>query len=421
MRIAHKTRRQVAKHAAMKRSIHDPWLLSTQSSFVAEGLKRYTHCDCFWEKIDHMQYHNASLFSSLPVQGYPSGAHHTTDGSFGGNRPRLDSGTSASSESSKGTGKPPRRRSHRPRGCRGGSNRRRNKAGELSRESKVSNLDGRDVPDSKIILVKHSMTKKCPSFENGATAKNVGDMHDLVHKRNYRERSLSSSSVSTAPTTDFSSSHDVDDISFLNDFSLIQPSFSNSSSEKGFDLVGYRGTSNQILPPLPSRNLPVQHIHSGRNPYALQNTKDASYPSISKCHDLSRALNGLTSSYATTVQSVNQRHISNHYYGYPMPLEDTGGNHFSAGVTVNSKSSAGSMDPPPPRHVLRMPVLSNMTVSTGIGRSIAPVCVRETGHHQAGRLEIQRQAVEGGSLFLTSPRSFLMGKRNFTSKTVSAP
>ena len=366
-----------------------------------------------------MQYHNVSLFSSLPVQGNPNSAHYTTDGSFGGNRQRLDSGTSASSESSKGTGKPPRRRSHRPRGCRGGSNRRRNKAGELSGESKVPNWKGRDVPDSKILLVKHSMTKHCTSFEKGTTAKSVGGLSDLVHKRNNRERSSSSSSGSTAPTTDFSSSHDVDDISFLNDFSLIEPSFSNSSSEKGVDSTGCRGTSNQILPPLPSRNVPPQYIHSGRNPYALQNTNDASYPSMSNCHDLTSALNGLTSSYATAVQSVNQQHISNRY-GYPMPLEDTVGNYYSTGVAVNSNSLTGSMDPPPARNILRMPVLSNMTVSTGIGRNNAPTCVRETGYH-AGRLDIQRQTVEGGSLFLTSPRSFLMGKRNYTSKTASAP
>ena len=367
-----------------------------------------------------MQYHPMSFHSSLSAQGNLYCAQYQNVGtlevgSFGGNRPRLDSGTSLSSESSN-TGKPPRRRSHRPRGCRGGSNRRRNKAGELSGEPKGCNWNGRERHESKTILAKHSKIKPCSSSKKGTTSKHVAVSSHSAHESNNRERSFSSSSVSTAPTSDFSSSHDVDDISFLNDYSTIQTSFSDSSSEKGVASTVVTGTSSQILPPLPLRKIQTQQFHSGRNPYALQNTNDVvSCASISKCHDLSHAVNGSMSSYATAVQSLNQQPIRNQHE-YPMPSEHYGFDCCSIGVTA--MNTAGNMGPPPPRHLLRMPVVSNMTVSTGNGRSIAAACTRESGHYTE-RLEIQRQVVEGGSLFLTSPRSFLMGKRNYFSKTAS--
>jgi hypothetical protein len=268
-------------------------------------------------------------------------------------------------------------------------------------ETTASTSKGNDRHGSKIILVKHSKNKYGTPFNKGTVEKDLSVLHDSIHANNNRVRSSSSSSASTAPTTDFSASQEAEDLSFLNDFSMIQSSFSDSSSDAGVDVPARRGNPSQILPPLPSKNFSTGHIHYGPNPYALQNTNNISIVEIPE-YQPSRTTPRIVRSYLTTTAPVNQPICNQHHYAVSPNNTASFENNFTG---------ATAMGPPPPCPARRVPGLSNMAISTGISSTIPVTCSRGEGYHSA-RLEIQRNIFEGGSLFLTSPRSFLMGKRN---------
>jgi hypothetical protein len=373
-----------------------------------------------------------------------------------GNRSRLDSGTSGtsgssgSSESSKGSGKPPRRRSHRPRGCRGGSNRRRNNSdGANKLTSKGSDTGSETNTGSKTILSKHPSYKQVITGENGALMQDYTILSRQPQQPNpalyidcqqglpQRDVSTSSSvSTSTAPMTDYSSSQEsFENQMFPNEFSEIQPSFSDSSSEFGTDPIsqdflipasdsyGYGGdimNNNQILPPLPSNAFHNEYIPSVPNPYALKpsiydNTNNMMYAreNFPQFHEPSYNMTAtkFAGGYATPMKNLAPPHL--HHNSYPLQCHYYNIENGMNMMNMKDGNPNPTMGPPAARPKLLSGIANQASYSTNITNSSnIPVTCSSDSDYRAERLEIQRQNVEGGSLFVTSPRSFLMGKRN---------
>jgi hypothetical protein len=193
-------------------------------------------------------------------------------------------------------------------------------------------------------------------------------------------------SATTAPSTDYSSnggsSHDQSSPFYYQsqmsiEFPAILQSFSDSSSEEAAmeqqkQLPKYNNilppcahstnTNNNngdgyILPPLPSNAFENDPIPSGPNPYALKlSTHPEGYYSQHPQPPLSRQ----------------------HGYDYPTM---------------------------PNLHFQQQPPSLQMPYDNHHNQQHPPY------DYHAERLEKQRQNVEGGSLFCTSPRSFLMGRK----------
>ena len=354
------------------------------------------------------------------------------------NRSRLDTETSASSEDSKGAGKPPRRRSHRPRGCRGGSNRRKFNNSENNKSNEQKPKQGNKATNVK--PTKHNQVSQRSSMtEFTILSRQAHSTHqtiiDFKSELYQRENSVSSAG------TDYTLSYDTFE-NFLIPHDLIHQSFSDSSSDFGADPIGQggmfwqldsdsssshsgrsslrnftTGNNNQILPPLPTNVFENEATPSGPNPYALRShnhekldnyivpagenlphfQEPKSYPNYPK----------LMSGYATPMKISLQPPYNNPSY----PSLQCHSNSFENGQDLKDCSVSSSMGPPPPRP---KPVLSmsNLNLSMNINTTESLSGGNTPHDYRAVRLEIQRQNVEGGSLFMTSPRSFLMGKRN---------
>ena len=356
------------------------------------------------------------------------------------NRSRLDTGTSASSEDSKGAGKPPRRRSHRPRGCRGGSNRRKFTNSEPNKGNEQKQKQGNKGATTKLTKLnqasqnqnRSSMTEfTILSRQAHSNQQQFSDYKSEVHQRY------------NGNLADYTLSYDSFD-NILIPHDLIQQSYSDSSSDFGADPIGqggmfwqldsesssshssrssvqnFTGTNNQILPPLPTNVFDNEATPSGPNPYALrshnhekldplgvpmgenlpQYPEPKSYPNHSK----------LMSGYATPMKLSAP---STYNPPYPsLQYHSNNNNNFENGQDLKDFHFPSTMGPPPPRP---KPVLSlsNLNLSMSSINTTGSLSGSNTPHdYRAVRLEIQRQNVEGGSLFMTSPRSFLMGKRN---------
>ena len=296
------------------------------------------------------------------------------------NRSRLDSGTSGSSESSRGSGNgKPRKRSHRPRGCRGGSNRRRNNSADEKnkRTNNGSNhVNNENIPrlDNTTVLLKNKNKaakgkgkgKETPKLEVSILSRQTPSLKGGpvdYGANNYQNYEM------TAPITDyaFHSNTSTENLSSfyhnVNSFDIpgIQPSFSDSSSDTAF---GNRvvpamqasfappglDRSGHILPPLAYNRVNEEAIPCGPNPYALKlTTHDSFYPQ-------------------QNVHQSGPTQQQSHYVCHPGPQYN---NDLRLGHNQNHNYD-----------------------------------------YKAERLEKQRQTVVGGSLFVTSPRSFLMGLTN---------
>jgi len=353
-----------------------------------------------------------------------------------GNRSRLDSGMSGSSEGSKGSGKPPRRRSHRPRGCRGGSNRRRNNSSDCSKKNNKGN-ESKAKPGNKTVLSKYPKqtiqdAKNLPLQDFTSLSRQSQQNSAYFADRtpgmlNRESRNYCAMSISTAPLTDYSSSlGGYENQSIANAFSIIQTSFSDSSlefvdpslqgnvpfsAEYDNNSTSSRSNNSKILPPLPSNIFNNESIPLGPNPYALKLTShdhnnmfhtQENLPHILTPSDMTATTNKFMGGYATPMKNVMPPQ-GNHY-----PLQC-----FS---NIDNRSTHSNMGPPPPRPKLPFGI-QNPKLTVG---SIIPVAKCSENDYRAERLQIQRQTVEGGSLFVTSPRSFLMGKRNGTAGTAFA-
>ena len=288
------------------------------------------------------------------------------------NRSRLASGVS--SESLRGGGsEKPRRRSHRPRGCRGGSNRRKNNNVEKNKRNNTSgpkngnNENNRELCNKKMMPLTNRIntTKSIPKIDVKISSRHppsikTGDL-DISRDDNL------SFSLTTASDTDFaSSSKDNSDSYHLNndsyDFPSTQPTSSDSSSDPAIErrVLPFVQASpcfpntcdgSHILPPLPFNAFDTEPIPSGPNPYALKLTSTQHH------------------------KKVGQESIS---------------------VGSDPLASNGVASFPSQQNTIFHP--------TGPQNHNKHEC-----SYRAERLAKQRQSVVGGSLFATSPRSFLMG------------
>jgi hypothetical protein len=324
------------------------------------------------------------------------------------NRSRSDSGTSGSSGSSRGSGKPPRRRSHRPRGCRGGSSRRRTtsvdnangkppvKSNDPSTNNKVPIDNNKQNSRTEQSSSKNDMDPSrqhnhysipvqefsfpSPQPKPSGLSRSYQDFH-----YQHGEDSISLPAA-TAPSADYSSnvgsSYDQSSPFYYQsqmstEYPAILRSFSDSSSEEAAmeqqkqpskynnmlppcarnTNTNGNNDNGYSLPPLPSNAFENEPIPSGPNPYALKlSTHPEGYYSQHPQPPVSRQ----------------------HGYGYP--------------TTANLQFQ----EQPPS---LQMPYSNHHNQQ------------HPSYDYQAERLEKQRQDVQGGSLFVTSPRSFLMGRK----------
>jgi hypothetical protein len=326
------------------------------------------------------------------------------------NRSRSESGSSDSSRGSGNSGKQ-RRRSHRPRGCRGGSNRRRQKNGEPGNKqffkktynsdfknrvhgkfSKSSVNQNNHAGPSEEEYVTNNMNKNSgqDSFSRGSYNNNSGKDYNNGFLPDYP---YPKSGISVATASDLQQGGNTYGHNLQvyygnnapkyigepeNDYPLLQSSYSESSSETIFeqrDAYTQNNHDDGILPPPPSDesfHRPNHQILPGPNPYALK-----------------------SSGFAGCINNSNPVYVT-HSYAAPTP----------APAIVHPVSR-----PPRPHHMNSTP---NMT-------PYLPGILQQQEHnnqvdynYRAQRLEKQRQNVVGGSLFVTSPRSFLMScKRSF--------
>jgi hypothetical protein len=209
-----------------------------------------------------------------PTMSKPPGASYPSDQMLGNsNHPRSSDGGADD--------KPNRRRSHRPRGCRGGSNRRKNNNGE----NKNRNTYNKPV--------KKGMTKKQESFKPSRPSYN-----NCTHEKKQSlsvSKEVSSGNMLSGPgryannSSYFHPELDSSEFSSLSEFNSasdlsstgtdIQASLSESSSEEGIPnpkALSFhpQNQNGYILPPLPSTAF--QYLEPvpprGPNPYALQPT-----------------------------------------------------------------------------------------------------------------------------------------------------
>ena len=301
------------------------------------------------------------------------------------NRSRSESGSSDSSRGSGNSGKP-RRRSHRPRGCRGGSNRRKQKMAEAGNKpffKKTYNSDFKSRVHGKF---SNSSTNQDFVINNNKKNHSRGSFHRESYNNDYG-KDYNVTYPQTGPFLSAGSDLHTGANSYghnllpsygskfmsepENDYPVIHSSYSDSSSDSFMeqrDDYSQHNHDSGILPPLPSEELfnRSAHVPTGPNPYALKSS---------------------SSDYTNARKQV---HVDNHY---------------------SIQTSGPSMVLPVSR---QQPILveTNHQNMAPCLPGLQQVSNDMDFNYRAHRLEKQRQNVVGGSLFITSPRSFLMnGKR----------
>jgi hypothetical protein len=348
---------------------------------------------------------------------YQSSAAPTEQMMYSSNRLRSESGSSESSRGSGSTGSgKSRRRSHRPRGCRGGSNRRRNHGSEGKR------APPHDNPAPSLRDFHGKGAARGNSFAYNFQASNSYDVSLASQSAQYRLHGiygdLSSASADLSfPEYEGSSSLGVSSFncrvgdSFgrpeanvygAMEHPVLQSSFSESSNEiiPGYD-------DGQILPPMPPNAFHKQRpIPTGPNPYAL-NASTPATNTLLPANTFGYNSAGVTMSYAASsmpppaTSAIDETH--SRHPGILQPLSYVCSNsHHNINVAeipgenMDKKFSFVSLD------------------------KLASWFPEIHDGYREERLEKQRQNVEGGSLFVTSPRSFLMGVKKSLSDSSAA-
>ena len=326
--------------------------------------------------------------------------YHSNQVMYSSNRSRTESGSSESSRGSGNSG-PTRRRSHRPRGCRGGTNRRKQNNGEGKKKphynNKTYNHDFKNRVQGKFSrppmehpgpleeeFLVNTGQQLCDPNSFRRSSYNNNARKDLNHRLPDYPYNPSGISVSTrtefhhagSVSTSRNSQYYRDNSTVYNgepenDYPLLLQSSSSdtsSSNETIFEQhdVAYNQNQydvghGQILPPLPSDALvhPLKQTPFGPNPYALK-----------------------TSGYGSKISTL--QHTNNSF---------------------TTPSVIG-------RSVTRPQSTSLDTAIHHLPSILQPSHKHMDFDYRAQRLEKQRQNVVGGSLFATSPRSFLMSCKN---------
>lgn len=350
-----------------------------------------------------------SHFPNPGQHGYPQSGVPADQMMYSSNRSRCESGSSEGSRGSGSTGSgKSRRRSHRPRGCRGGSNRRRNnnnvggegkKRTSNNKYSSVGNYHGNGATRGN----KHSYNNMTSSnYEIGGVSQTSHYQLPCVYS------DLSGSTLSTFPYSSYNSSDCfgrsmVSSYGETMDHPVLQNSLSDSSNEI---ILGH--DDSQILPPMPRDAFQQQRpIPLGPNPYALNaavSARSTSLPPINTGYNctstaLSNSAISLPSTASSTASDPETRPA-----GILQPLSHTRG-HSRHNINVTEMFAE----------------VPKETAFVSLDKSVVTI-PEEANDYRAERLEKQRQTVEGGSLFVTSPRSFLMGvKTSFHDSAPGAP
>lgn len=353
---------------------------------------------------------NDNMTNYLPYQ--PSNPYPSDQLMYLSNRSRSESG---SSESSRGSGNSSRsrRRCHRPRGCRGGSNRRRNISGEGMKKgvfNTSSSAYGR--PNGKIQYgannVHSASDLSCHGYHPSDGHSLQGGFYGGDGTRDLSFELPDFTAISTAPHLDGISRYHKLDLErssgrheLTMDFPPLQNSYSDSSVDLGMGqeefftgqrmlppmargLLGGTGRarsqqSDQILPPLPAHAFDREEtILSGPNPYALNLGTSTTSSFLPKS----------TIPPPPALPLPSPRLKKNETPIFPTKLGRILSPHNASSLIVGSRND-------------------------GLGHK-SQECVVDNNDklndgYRAERLEKQRQNVQGGSLFVTSPRSFLMG------------
>jgi hypothetical protein len=422
------------------------------------------------------------------------------------NRSRSDSGTSGSSASTNGSGRPPRRRSHRPRGCRGGSSRRsrNNSLDDKSAKKSIiqnnSNINSSSSNNNNSIAianttatatnmvqsstlnysnthnsyhessrrkghdssVKYSFDKSRktdhvpiiltnplqqrygtedqvyrlldrPSKQLSSTGKpyslypqSGGSGHDSISNSTATtangEESFSSLSRNPAMDFDLSSSFGYDTSSYYQqpassfELPVLHQSYSDSSSEgmifdhqNSYESHMNNDSGCHILPPMPSTEFLQNErppVSTGPNPYALKlgSTHGNGYLPRHQQQNQSPARPQEMVKFMDTTNFASSagRHHQNYHHQQTQQHKLKVG---ASGTQYNVHHQNNTMQPPQHQaHIHPGPQQYHRP------HQQQPHSHQEfTFDYQTERLEKQRQNVEGGSLFVTSPRSFLMG------------
>jgi hypothetical protein len=374
--------------------------------------------------VNHISYQSNHSYHNNQVM-YSSNRSRTESGSSESSRGSGNSGNSGNSSGNSGRS---RRRSHRPRGCRGGSNRRRHNSGEGRNKQQLYNkttynndfksrvqgkfsrpsMNHNGPPEEELLVTNGQQycdpnSFRRPSYSNQSNA--TKDFNYRLPEYTYPPSGISVSSQSDFHHSGIASSRNINSHYYRdtsaayngepeNDYPMLQSSFSesSSSSETIFEEhdVAYAQSQQQqqqqhqqrqqrqqqdqdqdqdqghgqILPPLPSNALfhhPKQ-IPFGPNPYALKTSGSSNSNSNSNSTTISSSNNIFTTPSSVIERSVTRQSI--------ISVVDTTMN--LPGILQRSNNNHTEFD------------------------------------YRAQRLEKQRQNVVGGSLFVTSPRSFLM-------------
>ena len=364
------------------------------------------------------QYRDISSINMANHFAYQSTQNNANDQvMYTSNRSRSESGSSDSSRGSGNSGNSgkSRRRSHRPRGCRGGSNRRKQKNGEGGNKpffKKTYNSDFKNRVQGKFShpsmnqnqhadqstaeIVTNNNNKKSGNggYRRGSYNNNPAKDYNII----LPDYTYPASGISVSSVADLQRDGEItygDNLQAHyrnlapkhmgepeNDYPLLESSYSESSSETIFeqrDAIAQNKRENGILPPPPPDELfnrQTTQILPGPNPYALN----------------SSGSNG-------SMHSNNNLVYVTHSYAAHTPVPQP--------TLVRPVSR-----PPPQSHFINTaPIPTATPCLPGI---LQQVHNEVDFDYRAQRLEKQRQNVVGGSLFVTSPRSFLMGcKRSF--------
>jgi hypothetical protein len=333
------------------------------------------------------------------------------------NRLRSESGSSESSRGSGSTGSGKnRRRSHRPRGCRGGSNRRRNNVSEGKKKA-LQHTSQADFSGDAIRGNNFSYNNaNVPSRYDGSfIPHNTQSQYQLQGM--YSGYSNASADTGYSRYSDFIPSSGLNNSSYhmnneyfglrggnsfgTTDFPSLQTSFSDSSNEM---IPGY--DDNRILPPMPTNAfLDQRPIPTGPNPYAL-NTSTSGKSMFNPARLCPDSVRATLPSAATSVSLSVGAETRSHAPGILEPLQ-----HVLSNSRQNTNVGEMVMGPGTDFSCIRVDKSAGMNAD-------------QDNIYRAKRLEKQRQNVEGGTLFVTSPRSFLMGAKSSFHEplaTTSAP
>lgn len=339
--------------------------------------------------------------------------------SSSGNRSRADSGSTVSSSDTSNRSKTScRRRSHRPRGCRGGSSRKKRRNGVTNNNTKVpkeiGNKEGGNTNNysfaNSISAARRATETRLPTISD----ENAGGTAPPISNSN-------SSNMYVPLTSNAAVLYGGDsNVNILKPMKETKPCLPVPvkdahlpQKENPFMQGSSNIMSRQILPPLQQSKVEEPPMLEGPNIYALQSIQNQN-------HSYNRnSLYLYNDCPATTNTNMDflpheqkQHHTYNNYhniYDGDKPQQHHSSFSFAShrGLPVfHSENRETSIhDTKQKLNHNELTATATTTTTTTTNKAIT-----RSDTYRNERIEKQRQMRSGGgSLFVTSPRSFLMG------------